>query len=135
MKDCPTPLPTSKPTDTMTRFGLVLTSALAAAPLTLMTLVHLLALRAAALMGHWPRVSMDDPKYIADGDFLYMALGGAIYLPLLSLVSSLIVTPILLFWGRKRFTLPIRWTLTLLFAIGWVWLCWDPLHRMEWWID
>ncbi len=125
----------SEPTRSMTRFGLILTAVLATAPFALMTLVHLLSLRAAMLLGHWPLVSIDDPKYIIENDFLYTALGYAICVPLCALIASLPLTPVLLFWGRKRFKFGIRCTLTLLFAIGWIWLFSDPLRRMAWWID
>ena len=129
------PTSATEPTRTTTRFSLILTSALAGAPFTLMALVHLLSLRGMMFIGHWPRVSLDDPKYIVEGDFLYTALSWAIYVPLLSLIASLALTPILLFWGRKRFAFPLRCAWTLLYAVGWAWLYWDPLQRMDWWID
>src|SRR5437764_3046891 len=72
-------------------------------PLVAEGLLALTACRAAALIGHWPKCSLDDPKYIGPNDLLYQWLGITSDYVFGLAILSVFVWPLLMV-GRWRIT-------------------------------
>ena len=118
-------------------FGVMalLQHSLALAPLLALATVYLSSWRVQALIGHWPRVSLDDPKYVAPGDWLHTLLY-AVVMPLL--LWSFVALPMLpLLTGLLWRKYPRWWSLLLLvgFVIGLFLVRLDPGARFTWYID
>ena len=113
----------------------VIQHSLALAPLLAVAVVYLCAWRIQAVIGHWPRVSLDDPKFAAPGDWLTNLLYSAV-IPLL--LWSFVAVPILPFltWLLWR-KYPRWWSLLLLvvFLIGLLLVRADPGMRFTWYMD
>lgn len=118
---------------------------LAVYPYVPLVLIHVMAVRAAVLMGHWPRPYLDDslpvfchdPIYVAAlhgaNNVLFIWLPAALVGPVLCLlpVLTVLLLPLAL-PGTSIRTRLIRLTVGLL---GWALLITDPLHALQWWID
>src|SRR5215213_3167779 len=107
---------------------------LALAPFLALAAVYLCSWRVQVLIGRWPRVWLDDPKYVAPGDWLNDLLYSAV-MPLL--LWSFVALPILplvtwLLWRKY----PRWWSLILLvvFLIGLLIVRIDPGARFTWYM-
>ena len=104
-------------------------------PLAFWITLMCLSVYAALLIGHWPQVSIDDPKYIAEDNYVY---GACFYLTTLNFFTfgfSVILAPsfIVIAWftgAGSRIAWPI-----LLFLTGLAMFFLDPGQRIEWFID
>ena len=107
-------------------------------PLLVVATLFAASWRAAALIGHWPAVYVDDPWFIAPDDVLYVFLRGAV-----SAIGE--------WWDVALFALPVLTILiaalrpkyprlrlaflVLAFVVGFVLLWADPGDRFRWWAD
>lgn len=108
---------------------------LALAPFLVLVVVYLLSWRVQAIIGHWPRVWIDDPKFAAPGDGLSDFLYGSVVLLLLWGSAALILLPVSSFLLRRQYP---RWYLVFLlslFVVGLVILRLDPGQRLTWYAD
>ena len=108
---------------------------LALAPLLALAMVYLLSWRIQALIGHWPRVWLDDPKYVAPGDRLNDLLYTAVMPLLLWSFVALPMLPLLTWLLWRKY--PRWWPLLLLivFLIGLFVLRFEPGARFTWYMD
>ena len=108
----------------------------------ILVLLYSTWLAAAISLGHWPRPSRDDPKYINSVvSFLHTATAFAFLFAFLGLafpVASLIIDFISPAWYRRH----IRWNSALLFgmallsfAILSITLKLEPGRVMDWFMD
>jgi hypothetical protein len=107
---------------------------LAAAPLAIVTALYVLSWRGLAVLGHWPRPWIDDPKLVAGGP-LYDLLYGVTFLLLPIWISSLFLFPLtsVVMWRAQSPRL--RWLSLGLFVAGWVLVGTATGDRMAWLMD
>jgi hypothetical protein len=95
-----------------------------------------------AALGHTPRPSLDDPKFIGRAvDVPYAAAGLLIgTFPFGAVVGVIGGSLLTATWidfrgaGRSRCIWLIL-ALVGIYAVPWVLLNWDPLHALEWYLD
>lgn len=118
-------------------FGVMalLQHSLALAPVLTLTTVYLLSWRIQAVIGHWPRVWLDDPKFAAPGDWLTDLLYSAVIPWLMWSIVAVPVLPLLTWLLWRKY--PRWWSLLLLvvFLIGLFLLRFDPGRRVTWYND
>lgn len=107
----------------------------ALAPLVTSACLYLLSWRAALLLGHWPKLSLDDPKFIAPHDTLMTLLYTAVLPLLLWSMLAVITFPLLTLVLRKQYTRLWHISFVVLFVGAWVFLYLDPGARLAWFID
>ena len=90
---------------------------------------------AALLLGHWPKVSIDDPKYIAEGNFAYEAFFYLAAINFFALGFSIILAPFFTISAWVAGAGPQIKLPALLFWIGLLTLYLDPGQRVEWFMD
>lgn len=105
------------------------------APLLALAVVYLFSWRVASIIGHWPRPSLDDPKFVAPGDGLADTLYASVLILLLLAVAGVIIFPLLTYALRRAYA---RWwviTLIVVFVVGCVLVRIDPGSRFAWYFD
>jgi hypothetical protein len=104
-------------------------------PLLALIFVYLFSWRVASIIGHWPRPSLDDPKFMAPGDGVADSLYQSVLVFLLVAAAGVIMFPLLTFVLRRAYA---RWwliTLIVVFVLGCVLVRLDPGSRFEWFFD
>lgn len=136
-----TPIPT-QPYSRLSRaaFGVLvgLEHIFALAPFLLLATLFAASWRAAALIGHWPKVYVDDPWYLAPDDALYVFLFGAADAIIRTFQVPFFGLPVLtILIAALRPKYPKLWLafLVLTFAVGMLLLKVDPGDRLLWHAD
>jgi hypothetical protein len=108
---------------------------LAFSPLFIIVGLYLLSWRGAVLIGHWPLLYIDDPKYIGNYDWLYNLLSSAVGWLFLASCFSIVVFPVLTLVLRNWLSYRgiVFWVLA--YAVGIVYLLLEPTHRIAWLLD
>ena len=117
------------------RLLVILHHLFAFAPAIALASAYVFSWRVAVLIGHWPRPSLDDPKFAAPGDELSILLYFATMLVLLVSASGLYMVPLLSFVLRHTYSRVWRWLLPALWIVSWLLLRLDPGARITWFAD
>ncbi len=97
--------------------------------------LYRLSWRAQTPLGHWPRLSADDPKYIGRHDPIYQTLSGMVEPAFQVSLWLLMAWAVLMFVLRRRLSLRGKAAQVALVVASYVVLCWEPGQRFAWWID
>lgn len=97
------------------------------------------AVRAAMVLGHWPIVWKNDPKLIADQDWLYQTLYHSVDRLFLPVVASIPLWIGLMVVARRHYSPVLKSWLVSLFIGGWVVVMLiflvDPGAVLAWYFD
>jgi hypothetical protein len=107
----------------------------ALAPLLMVLSLYLASWRAEAIIGHWPVPSVDDPKYIAEGDWLYKNLRLSVIWLFGGVCSAVCMLPLFTIALWRAYP---RWYSIMLIAvylIGIYVLRIDAGARLTWYMD
>lgn len=105
------------------------------APLIPLVVLYLLSYRAGALIGHWPRLLVDDPKYIGTDDPAYQSLSRAfVYASAFAGWGLFTWSALFLHLRRSLPATRLRW-LTGVFLVAWIMFVCEPGGRYVWWLD
>lgn len=103
------------------------------APLLIIAHLYIFSWRVSTVIGHWPRPSLDDPKYIPD--FLSNALYNFTYFLIMFAAVGLVGLLGFPWIVRRKYSL--LWSLALIgiYIIGWIVIRLDPGDRINWFMD
>jgi hypothetical protein len=118
------------------RVLIILYYTLALWPLIILAAVYTLSWRAASFIGHWPRPSLDDPKFIVPvSDWFYDTLYPAIWYSFGGLTLALVLLVPLALVLRRKMSLFKIILLAGVFVAGFLLLRMDPGSRLYWFFD
>jgi hypothetical protein len=107
----------------------------ALAPFLTVLLLYLASWRAESIIGHWPVPSVDDPKYIAQSDWLYINLRLAVMWMLGGACSAACLLPLFTIAMWRVYP---RWysiVLIAVYLVGFYILRIDAGARLTWYMD
>lgn len=111
---------------------------LAAYPLFLLASLYGQWSLSSIMLGHLPRPSLDDPKYISVANWMHpvtmIAILGFVPASFVALLVNALYLAVNRFEARVHFVLHIVAAMSLWIA-PLVILYWDPLKVMDWWMD
>jgi hypothetical protein len=105
------------------------------APILLLAELYLFSWWVMPFIGHWPEPSVDDPKFVAMGNWLADTFYFFVEPFLLSVILAIIGFPVLTWLLRRVY--PRWWTIGLLclFLLGLFLLVAEPTDRLGWYFD
>jgi hypothetical protein len=134
-KTLPDPAPSLPQRTLQTYFIAALHVLSALAPLLFLGLVQLLAWRASILLGRWPVVNQDDPKFYIPADLIFDLLYYPSPFLLLWLMLSLLLFPFLTIFSWRKWSSSYTVLLFVVYLTGWVLLRFAPISALDWYFD
>lgn len=117
------------------RLLIILHHIVALIPLAPIVAVYGFSWRVETIIGHWPLPSIDDPKFVAPGDWLSDFLYSSVSLLLFSSLAALLIFPVLTWVLRHQYRPMWLTVLIAAFILEYIFLGADPGQRFMWYFD